>query len=464
MRKESRSRGSPGVRFGLTLAMVGLALAACTDKAVGPSGVTRITISPSSPPRLTSLGETLQLTAKAADKSSDPITVTPDWSSSDDQVVTVDQDGLVTAIGNGTAFVHAAVGKVRDSVSITVHQIVELTDKLGGDEQTGAVGSTLPVPIGIALRDSNGVPIAGRELRFEATGGGNAPNATTDEEGRASTTWTLGSEAGTQTLHVKEAATGVPLTSFTATATPLAAAAVELVSGDGQTGYAGFALRNEIVVRVVDPLGNGKDGVRVTFAVTRGNGSVSKTSVTSGADGAASTRWTLGSDLETQELTITAEGLADTLRVTATLDTSATPTPGRTVMLVSDGTASVGDTVSVLLTTSLEGLGTEVWGAILGRITWDPTVFRLLDGIYYVPGDLLEAGVTPTRDMLRFAVSRPRNDRKAGDVLMIELLVLPGASGTHRVELHLDDLVSAKTFDDLRPAVDAVGASVRIVP
>lgn len=459
-----RFRGSPRARIGALLAVVGLVMAACTDKAVGPEDVSGISITPARPPALTSLGETLQLTAKAVSGSSEQVSTTINWSSSDEDVVTVDKNGLVTAIGNGTAFVRASVGKVRDSVAVTVHQVVTATVKVAGDEQIDEVGATLPVRIEVELRDAGGSPVAGRELSFEASNGGSAPNATTDEAGHASTSWTLGTIAGAQMLHVLEAGTGTLLTSFTATVKPLAAAAIELVAGDGQTAYAGFALRDEIVVRVVDSLGNAKDGVLVTFTVSKGNGSVSPTTMTSREDGTASTRWTIGSDLDTQELAITAEGLTDTLRVTATLDRSASPTPGRTFMLLSNATASPGDTITVLLTADLTGLDPEAWGAIIGVMTWNSSVFRLVNGISYAAGDLVNAGITSAGDLLVFVVSRPLNDERSGDILMVRLEVQPGATGTHRIEFGLEDLVSARTFNHLLSAVDAVGTTVRIVP
>lgn len=447
--------------------VVGVVMAACNDKVVGPEEVEEvreISISFSTPVTLTSLGETLQLSVKAVSGSSKAVSVSVDWSSSDTAVVTVDGNGLVTAIGNGSAYVRATAGKVSDSVSVTVQQRVASTVKVDGDAQIGEIGSSLPVPIEVELRDAGGSPVAGRELTFEASHGGSAPNATTDDAGRASTTWTLGTVIGTQTLQVREAATGVLLATFTATAKPLPPAAIELISGDGQTAYAGFELREDIVVRVVDALGGALEGVRVTFTITQGNGSVSTSSMQTLADGTARTRWRIGSDLDTQELAITAEGLTDTLRVTATVDRSATPTPGRTFMLVSDATASPGDTITVTIKAELAALAPETWGAIIGVLTWNASVFQLVNGVSYVEGDLVNAGITSSGDLLVFVVSRPRNDESRGDFLQIRLLVKPGATGTHRIDFGLEDLISARTFNRLLSAVDAVGTTVRIVP
>ncbi len=75
---------------------------------------------------LAAIGQTLQLTVSVSDANDYPIdepAVT--WTSSDEAVVTVDQDGLVTAVGNGMADVVAMAGDVSDMVSITVMETSE---------------------------------------------------------------------------------------------------------------------------------------------------------------------------------------------------------------------------------------------------------------------------------------------------------------------------------------------------
>ncbi|MEH2078331.1 MAG: N,N-dimethylformamidase beta subunit family domain-containing protein [Nostoc sp.] len=68
-------------------------------------------------------------------------------------------------------------------------------------------------------------------------------------------------------------------------------------SGDNQTGAAGTALPNPLVVQVKDGAGNPQLGVTVNFAVTSGGGSVSPTSAVTNANGQASTILTLGTVL-----------------------------------------------------------------------------------------------------------------------------------------------------------------------
>ena len=65
-------------------------------------------------------------------------------------------------------------------------------------------------------------------------------------------------------------------------------------SGDGQTAVLGTALANPLVVVVTDGSGNPVDNAAVTFAIVMGNGSLSRTSAVTGADGTASTILTVG--------------------------------------------------------------------------------------------------------------------------------------------------------------------------
>lgn len=71
-------------------------------------------------------------------------------------------------------------------------------------------------------------------------------------------------------------------------------ATITKFSGDNQSGTAGAALANSLVVQVKDSNGNPQSGETVNFAVTSGGGSVSPTSVVTDNDGKASTVLTLG--------------------------------------------------------------------------------------------------------------------------------------------------------------------------
>jgi len=87
-----------------------------------------------------------------------------------------------------------------------------------GNAQSGAVSTALSQPVLALVTDANGNPKAGVAVTFAVTAGGgsvSAPTSTTDAAGHASTTWTLGTLVGTQTLSVASAG----LTTVAATAT-----------------------------------------------------------------------------------------------------------------------------------------------------------------------------------------------------------------------------------------------------
>ena len=97
--------------------------------------------------------------------------------------------------------------------------VPRMLDKLSGDEQQAAVGARLTEPLVALVRDQNGAALPGVVVTFAVPGDGGSLSAavdTTDAEGRASTTLTLGGEVGTYTVEATVA--GLPTVTFTATA------------------------------------------------------------------------------------------------------------------------------------------------------------------------------------------------------------------------------------------------------
>lgn len=69
---------------------------------------------------------------------------------------------------------------------------------------------------------------------------------------------------------------------------------LSVVSGNAQTGTVGSPLANPLVVKVADSRGVGVPGVVVVWSVTTGGGSMSASTTTTDALGAATVTWTLG--------------------------------------------------------------------------------------------------------------------------------------------------------------------------
>jgi hypothetical protein len=186
---------------------------------------------------------------------------------------------------------------------------------VSGDGQSAAAGAALGQPLVVSVVDALDRPVQGQTVAFtvDAGGGTVAPaTASTDADGLASASWTLGTGAGTQSVKAQVQAAGLPaplVAGFTATATSGTGAILEPVSGDNQTAPVKSALADSLVVRVTDALQNPVAGVEVQWSVD-GGGSISPVTVTTGADGLAAAERVLGSAAGTQTAQAAATGLA----------------------------------------------------------------------------------------------------------------------------------------------------------
>jgi adhesin/invasin len=189
---------------------------------------------------------------------------------------------------------------------------------VSGDDQTGPPRQTLPDPLVVQVVDGDGNAVVGAAVTWVVTAGGGTldpTTGTTDTNGNASTSWTLGSSAG---ANVAQAiVSGVGQAEFTAAAAAGTASDIRIVSGNSQTAPAGSRLPAGLVVQVLDADDNPVSGVTVTWSVEAGGGSVSPATAATGADGQASTVWTLGSGIGRQRVDASAPG-AGSVRFEAT--------------------------------------------------------------------------------------------------------------------------------------------------
>ena len=204
-----------------------------------------------------------------------------------------------------------------------------------GNGQTAAVGSPLPNPIAAKVTDANGRGVPGQLVEFRiAAGGGHVllTSAVTGRDGIATTTWVLGTVAGSLqqvAAHFSDPTTGTASAEilFRATAVAGPAARVIAYSGSGQTGMEHQALAQQLTAMTTDTYGNAVGNVPVTFTVATGGGSVAPTTVTSSAAGLAATTFTLGSFGIAQTVRATALGASVTFSATATRPPEGTSVP-----------------------------------------------------------------------------------------------------------------------------------------
>ena len=186
---------------------------------------------------------------------------------------------------------------------------------VSGSGQTGTVAKALASPFTVKMSDASGNPVSGVTVTFAVTAGGGTLSATsvTTVQGLASTTLTLGPNAGANTVVATSPSAPGSSVSFTATGVASIlppAAKLILVSGNSQTGTPGQALSTPLVVEVTDASGNAVSGVNVNFAVAAGGGTLSSASVSSNASGLASTILTLGANAGANTVVATSTGLA----------------------------------------------------------------------------------------------------------------------------------------------------------
>lgn len=170
---------------------------------------------------------------------------------------------------------------------------------VSGNDQTGTVAQALPQPLVVLVRDQFNNPAGGTTVAWAvALGGGSlsASSSSTDAQGRATVTWTLGTVAGINNNSVQASVSGLPGSPATFTATANAGAATQLgyVSGNVQTGKVGMSLALPLVVLVRDQFDNPVSGVAVAWAVTAAGGALSAASTPTNGEGQASVTWTLG--------------------------------------------------------------------------------------------------------------------------------------------------------------------------
>ena len=177
---------------------------ACTSSPSYPSTpsypVTDVTLSHDKAD-LTKVGETLQLTATVKPSYADNKTIT--WKSSDEKVATVDKDGKVTAVANGTATITAtsADGKHSATATITVKIAPEKLTLTTENKMLTKIGDSLQITAKVEPDNAydkliwkssdEKVATVDAEGKVTAVGNGEATITATTENGKFSESVTI---------------------------------------------------------------------------------------------------------------------------------------------------------------------------------------------------------------------------------------------------------------------------------
>ena len=183
------------------------------------------------------------------------------------------------------------------------------TSKAAGDGQSATVATAVATQPTLLVTDQFGNPVESVSVTFSVVlGGGGVTGAThkTDGAGHAAVgSWTLGTQAGTNTLNATAAS--LPAATFSANGTAGVADSITRAGGNAQTDTVGATLATAYTVRVADQYGNAVSNVTVTWAAS-GGGSITASSLTNGSGIASATR-VLGTVAGPQGATATVGGL-----------------------------------------------------------------------------------------------------------------------------------------------------------
>ena len=203
---------------------------------------------------------------------------------------------------------------VNGQTQLTVFGLLPTISPLAGNNQTGNVGTTLPIALQIGLQDpysGQSIQQAGVPITFAASGKQGSfsnPNPSTDGSGTASTNYTLPAKAGTYTITASSP--GYASATFTVTAVVGTPAAVSLASGNNQSAQVTTAFAKPLKVKVKDSAGNGIAGVLVTFSDGGAGGTLSAPTATTDSSGFAATSYTAGTKSGVVQISASVSGIA----------------------------------------------------------------------------------------------------------------------------------------------------------
>jgi hypothetical protein len=223
------------------------------------------------------------------------------WRSADGSIAAVDSLGNATGIAPGrTTFTAGADIMVRQ-LAVEVYPVPTSLTLLSGDGQRAPAGRRVAQPVTVQVVSRSGRPIPGIPVRFalEEGAGRAEPQAdSSDAQGIARASWTLGGFPGRQSLSVTAEGIATP-TVVTAEAEPVAANTRITVVSENLEGPAGATLSEPVAVRVTDTSGVALVDVPVAWSAGD-EGSVLAADSRTDSLGESRARWTLGPRSGTQ--------------------------------------------------------------------------------------------------------------------------------------------------------------------
>jgi uncharacterized protein YjdB len=229
----------------------------CGGGATAP-GVSTLEVQAPGTPLLSALGDTIQLSASARDSQGAALPGTkPAWSSGDGSIAVVDGSGLVTAIGNGTTAITAAVGGVEGSITVTVAQAVHTVTV---QPPSQSVGPGVSFTFAANALDARGHPVVGAPAPVWTVD--DRTVATVDPSGTVSVSAILTKEAATA-VH---AAIGTAFGSAAINVDPAAAPVASISMGQASAALSSVGDTVQLSATALNRGGNAIPGVTLSWS------------------------------------------------------------------------------------------------------------------------------------------------------------------------------------------------------
>jgi hypothetical protein len=178
-----------------------------------------------------------------------------------------------------------------------------------GGRQKGVVGTTLPAPITVSVKDPYQNAVSGVPITFSdnhAGGTFNPPTVNTNALGQASTSYTLPTKVSSLTLQAMTGSLEIGISEQSVAGSP---ASLNYVSGNHQSAPPNTLLPLPLVVSVKDKYGNLISGATVNFTDNGAGGTLSSSSVVTATTGKATVTYITPAQAGIVTITASVSGL-----------------------------------------------------------------------------------------------------------------------------------------------------------
>lgn len=209
---------------------------------------------------------------------------------------------------------------INGQTELSVFGLLPVIGAAAGNNQTGVVANTLPIPLKVSLQDAytnKPVTTSGIPITFSASGKAgsfSSSTAITDSSGTTTTSYTLSAKPGNYTITASSP--GYATATFLVTATVGSPASFSISSGNLQKEPVASLLPGPLKVRIKDAKGNAISGISVSFSDAGAGGTLSTPTAITDASGYATTSYTTGTKSGVVSITASAAGLSSVFKET----------------------------------------------------------------------------------------------------------------------------------------------------